>query len=151
MLYFEDFYIGRSFALGPCTVDEQEMLAFAARFDPQGIHQDATAAVAAGFSEIIASGWFTASLFMRMQCDAFMLDSACIASPGVDALRWLQPVVAGQVLHGRVMVTTARRLESRPDTGVVSCDGELQETNGETVMTLTSSAFYRCRNTMSSG
>lgn len=145
MLYFEDFHTGRSFELGPCTVDEQEMLAFAARFDPQGIHQDTAAAATAGFPEIIASGWFTASLFMRMQCDAFMLDSACIASPGVDNLRWLRPVVAGQVLYGEVTVTSARVLKSRPDTGVVTCEGSLRDDSDETLMTLTSNAFYRCR------
>src|SRR6056297_3644177 len=145
MLYFEDFHTGRSFKLGPCTVDEQEMLAFAARFDPQGIHRDADAAATAGFPEVIASGWFTASLFMRMQCDAFMLDSACIASPGVDKLRWLQPVVAGQILHGDVTVIAARVLNSRPDTGVVTCDGSLHDADGTTLMTLTSSAFYHCR------
>mgnify|MGYP005855328401 CR=1 FL=1 len=146
MLYFEDFYTGRSFELGPCTVDEQEMLAFAARFDPQGIHRDATAAAAAGFPEIIASGWFTAALFMRMQCDAFMLKSACIASPGLDNLRWVNPVVAGQVLAGKVTVVSARVLSSRPDTGIVTCDGCLRNAAGEAVMTLTSSAFYRRRN-----
>lgn len=145
MLYFEDFHVGRSFELGPSTVDEGEMLAFAARFDPQGIHRDVDAAVSAGFPEIIASGWFTAALFMRMQCDAFMLDSACIASPGLDNLRWLRPVVAGQVLHGRVTVTSTRELKSRPDTGVVTCDGSLSDADSETVMTLTSSAFYRRR------
>ncbi|MEQ8517096.1 MAG: MaoC/PaaZ C-terminal domain-containing protein [Chromatocurvus sp.] len=143
MLYFEDFYPGRSFELGPCTVDGGEMLAFAERFDPQGIHQNADSAATAGFPEIIASGWFTASLFMRMQCDAFMLDSACIASPGIDNLRWLQPVVAGQVLQGRVTVTSVRTLKSRPDTGVVTCDGSLYDGDGEVLMTLSSSAFYR--------
>lgn len=145
MLYFEDFYQGRSFELGPCTVDEGEMLAFSTRFDPQGIHQNAAAAAAAGFPEVIASGWFTASLFMRMQCDAYMLDSACIASPGIDNLRWLRPVMAGQVLRGRVTVTETRALNSRPDTGVVTCDGLLFDSDGETLMTLSSSAFYRRR------
>ena len=149
MLYFEDFYIGRSFKLGPCTVDEGDMLAFAARFDPQGIHRNADAAATAGFPDIIASGWFTAALFMRMQCDAFMLDSACIASPGVDKLRWLKPVVAGQVLYGEVTVIESRGLNSRPDTGVVTCDGSLWDADCDTLMTLTSNAFYRRRTTQS--
>jgi len=145
MLYFEDFHPGRRFELGPGRVNEQEMLAFAKRFDPQGIHQTAAAAATAGFPEIIASGWFTASLFMRMQCDAFMLNSACIASPGIDNLRWLRPVVAGQVLYGQVTVVSTRVLNSRPDTGVVTCDGCLRDDTGESLMSLTSSAFYRRR------
>jgi acyl dehydratase len=145
MLYFEDFPVGRRFDLGPVTVSEDDMLAFSSRFDPQGIHQDHDAAVAAGFPEVIASGWFTASLFMRLQCEAFMLDAACIASPGIDNLRWLRPVMAGQQLRGEVLITEVRRLQSRPDTGVVTSAGSLWEKEGEPVMTLTSNAFYRCR------
>ena len=99
---------------GPIAVDEAEVIAFARRFDPQPIHTDPAAAAAGPFGGLIASGWHTASLVMRVLVEHYLARRASLASPGIDELRWLQPVRPGDVLRVRTTVLEARRSRSKP-------------------------------------
>ena len=129
--HFEDFEPGAVIDLGTVVVDEAEMLAFARRFDPQPFHVDPVAALETPFGGIIASGWFSGSLFMRMYVDAVLADSTSEGSPGLTELRWLQPVRAGDVLAGRLTVLSAST--TRPRRGTVMLRGELLR-DGEVVL-----------------
>jgi acyl dehydratase len=139
---FEDFRVGERLGLGPRWVGEEEMIAFASAYDPQPFHTDPEAARASIFKGLVASGWMTSAIFMRLQCDSFMLASTCLGSPGVDEIRWLLPVRPGDELSGEAEVTELRPSRSRPDRGVVFFDCRLWNQRGETVMTLRSCALF---------
>jgi acyl dehydratase len=125
MRYFEDFAEGQTFDLGTTTVDEAEMIAFARRFDPQPFHTDPAAARTSPFGELIASGWFTGSLFMRLYYDGLLKDAASHGSPGAEELSWLAPVRAGDELRGRITVLSVRPSAKRADRGSAVLEGEL--------------------------
>jgi acyl dehydratase len=122
---FEDFRPGERFDLGSVVVDEAEMLAFARRFDPQPFHVDPEAAVHTPFGGLIASGWYTVSLFMRLYVDAVLADSTSQGSPGLSELRWLFPVRAGDELRGALVVLETAPSQTRPGRGTVVLRGEL--------------------------
>ena len=143
--YFEDYRAGAFYDLGSVTVDEAQLLDFARRYDPQPIHIDPSAAAAGPYGGLIASGWLTASLFMRLMVEAFLPGKASLGSPGVDELRWLIPVRPGDVLTARQTVLEARRSRSRPDRGVVSTFSEVFNQEGQVVMTLKAASFFLCR------
>jgi acyl dehydratase len=124
-LHFEDFRPGDTFDLGTTTVDEAEMLAFARRFDPQPFHVDPAAAARSPYGGLIASGWFTMAVFMRLYVDRVLADSTSQGSPGLSELRWLAPVRAGDVLTGRLTVVEATPSATRPGRGTVVLQGEL--------------------------
>lgn len=132
-LYFEDLAPGQEFDLGAVTVDEDEMLAFARRFDPQPFHVDPEAAKETPFGGLIASGWFTGALFMRLYVDAVLSRAASQGSPGGEELRWLAPVHAGDLLHGKLTVLDVRPSGTRPDRGTGFMSGELLR-DGEPVL-----------------
>ena len=146
MLYFEDFSVGRVFQLGPIGVTRSDMIAFARAFDPQDIHLSTVVAIERGFSDIIASGWHTAALFMRMQCEGFLTQSSCIVSPGIDSLRWLHPVYADDILSAAVTVVSSRISVSKPDRGIVLSHASITNASGTEVMTMETTALYgrRC-------
>ncbi len=100
MRYFEDFEVGSSEPYGSLTIREDEMLAFAAEFDPQPMHLDPHSEQARRMGGLIASGWYTCSANMRLMADHFILGSAGMGSPGVSSLRWAAPVRAGDHLTG---------------------------------------------------
>jgi acyl dehydratase len=122
---FEDFRPGDNYDLGSTVVQEAEMLAFARRFDPQPFHVEPDAAAGSPFGGIIASGWYTASLFMRLYVDAVLADSTSQGSPGLSELRWLAPVRAGDELRGTLVVLEATPSDTRPGRGTVVLRGEL--------------------------
>jgi acyl dehydratase len=135
-LHFEDFTPGDVFDLGATEVDRAEMLAFARRFDPQPFHVDPEAATRTPFGGIIASGWFTGSLFMRLYVDGVLADSTSQGSPGLSELRWLAPVRPGDVLAGRLTVLETVPSATRPGRGTVVLRGELLR-DGEAVLRTT--------------
>jgi acyl dehydratase len=124
-LHFEDFRPGDTFDLGTTTIDEAEMLDFARRFDPQPFHVDPAAAARSPYGGLIASGWFTMAVFMRLYVDRVLADSTSQGSPGLSELRWLAPVRAGDVLTGRLTVVEATPSATRPGRGTVVLQGEL--------------------------
>ena len=126
-LYWEDFVVGSVRDFGAMPVTREAALAFARDFDPQPFHLDDEAAAASLFGRLAASGWHTCAMAMRMMCDAYMLESSSLGSPGIDNLRWLKPVFPGDTLSMRLTVLAARPMNSRPGVGLVqSALGSLQ-------------------------
>jgi acyl dehydratase len=133
-LHFEDFTPGSATRYGSLTVERGRMLAFAREFDAQPMHVDETAAKAAMAGELIASGWYTAALNMRMLADDFILDTASMGSPGVSELKWLKPVKAGDVLRGIRHVVDRRPSLTKPDRGFVNFRFEVFNQRDEQVL-----------------
>jgi acyl dehydratase len=145
--YFEDFVAGQSTELGSHLVTESSIVAFAREYDPQPFHVDPVRAKDSFFGGLVASGWQTAGVYMRMVVDRILADSASLVSPGIDELRWLLPVRPGDNLRGRFTVLETRASQSRPDRGLVRTRGELFNQHGELVMTLVATNFFGRRPT----
>ena len=143
--YFEDYAPGDVFEYGEIPVTEAEILEFARRFDPQYIHVDRERAVQGPFGGLIASGWHTAAMMMRLIVDNFLPKNASLGSPGIDELRWLRPVRPGDVLSVRLSVLEATRSRSKPDRGVVRSLCEVLNQNREVVMSLKGVNIIACR------
>lgn len=146
MRYWEDFKTGEVEEIGERRVDRDEIVAFARQFDPQSFHVDEAAARASIFGGLIASGWHTCSLVMRMMCDAYLVDSASLGSPGIDKLKWLKPVRPGDTLRARRTTIETRASKSKPQVGIVSNLWEVFNQNGELVMTMEGYSMFRRRN-----
>ena len=130
---------------GAVAVSESDIVEFARRYDPQTMHTDPAAAAHGHFGGLIASGWHTAALMMRLFAAHFLSPASSLASPGIDELRWLKPVRPGDVLSLRVTVTEARRSRSKPDQGIVRSLVEVLNQRGEIVMSLKPISLIRCR------
>lgn len=116
---FADLQEGMEIDSAPCVVDAQEMLAFSQRYDPQWFHVNAERAEQGRWQGLIASGWMTCSLAMRMAVDTVLHDSESFASPGLDNLKWLRPVKAGDTLRLRMRVDSKRMSASKPGMGII--------------------------------
>jgi acyl dehydratase len=123
--WFEDYAAGESFELGDEPITEKEIVEFAKRYDPQPFHIDPVAAAATHFGGLIASGWMTAAVSMRVMCQHFISARASMGSPGIDELRWLLPVRPGDRLRVRVEVLGCVPSKSKSDRGVVSMRQEV--------------------------
>ena len=134
--YFEDMVVGQTIPVGSRSVTHDEILAFATAFDPQPFHVDPEAAGKSIYGGIIASGWHTCSMMMRMVVDGFLKDAASLGSPGIDGVRWLKPVRAGDTITVSTTATDARASESKPDRGVVSTEWRAVNQHGELVATV---------------
>ncbi len=143
--YFEDYVPGAMFEYGEIRVDEAQIIEFARRFDPQLMHVDPASAAGGRFGGLIASGWHTAAMMMRLVVDNFLPGRASLASPGIDELRWLQPVRPGDVLRVRVSVLEATRSRSKPDRGIVRTLIEVLNQRGEVVMSMKPMNIIACR------
>jgi len=143
--YFEDFTPGRVFKHGPRRVPREEMMGFAAEFDPQPMHLDETAAKDTLLGGLSASGWYACCILMRMSVDAFVGQSASMGAPGVDEVKWLKPIRPDDELHLRATVAEARVSRSRPEMGLVKLDFEIFNGPGVAVMKLTTSLMMRRR------
>lgn len=135
--YFEDYQPGAVYEYGYATVDEEEVVAFARRFDPQPFHVDPRLAAGGPFGGLIASGWHTAGIFMRLFADHYLSRVASLGSPGVDELRWAVPVRPGDTLRLRATTVAARRSRSKPDRGLVTTRAELLNQDDRTALSLT--------------
>lgn len=134
--YFEDFYPGQEIDLGKRTVTEEEIIAFAREFDPQPFHIDREAGAHSIYGGVIASGWHTCSMMMRMVVDGLMCSASSMGSPGLDGVRWLQPVRAGDTLAVRYLTVKVKPSSSRPDRGVVWSKWVATNQRGEDVCTI---------------
>ena len=142
--FFEDYEVGATYDLGTFTVTEDEIIAFATRYDPQVMHIDPEMAAAGPFGEVIASGWHTMSLTMRLIADNFLPHNG-LASPGIDELRWPAPVRPGDLLSVRATIQQARRSRSKPDRGLLNSLVETVNQDGEVVLSLKPMNLVRCR------
>ncbi len=143
--YFEDYVAGSVHEFGSIAVEEAEMIAFAKRYDPQIFHIDPQAAKQTIYGGLIASGWLTSGLMMRLYSDHYLSHVASLGSPGIDELRWLKPVRPGDVLSLRVIVLETNRSRSKPDRGIVRSLIEVLNQNAEIVMSMKAVNFFRCR------
>lgn len=144
---FEDFKVGAVFDLGGKTVSAEEIVDFASQFDAQPMHLDEEAGKASILGGLAASGWHTCCIFMRLMCDAFLLDSTSQGSPGIAYARWKRPVIAGDRLTGTSTVIDARESASRPGLGFVTCRHELRNQKDEVVLELENTGMFLKRTT----
>lgn len=135
--YFEDYLPGSTYEFGETCVSEAEIITFAKEYDPQFFHVNPIAAAEGPFGGLIASGWQTAALMMRLFARHYLSSVASLGSPGVDELRWLQPVRPDDKLHLKVTVLETRILASKPDRGLVRTLAELINESNEPVFKAT--------------
>ena len=143
--YFEDYQAGAVYEYGYATVDEEEMLAFARQFDPQPIHLDPAHAASGPFGGLIASGWHTAGILMRLFADHYLSRVASLASPGIDELRWPAPVRPGDTLRLHTKITQTRQSQSKPDRGLVFTHAQLLNQDDQVVLSLTAMNLLHLR------
>ncbi len=143
--YFEDYLPGAVHEFGTIAVEEAKMIDFARRFDPQPFHIDPEAAKHSPFRGLIASGWHTASMAMRLLVDNYVSRVASLGSPGVDELRWRKPVRPGDTLSIRVTVLEAKVSRSKPNQGTIRSYVEVLNQHREVVMTWKGMGLVRCR------
>lgn len=143
--YFEDYQVGEVIEFGDRLVTREEIVEFAQRYDPQPFHVDEAAAAKSHFGGLIASGWLTASIMMRMLVDHFVSRVASMGSPGIDELRWLRPVRPGDRLRVRVTVLEVRRSQTKPDRGAILSLDEVVNQDDEVVMSVKGWGMYHTR------
>jgi acyl dehydratase len=144
-LTFEDFPPGRFGTFGPRHVTRDEILAFAAEFDPQPMHLDEEAAAKSMLRGLSGSGWHLCSLMMRMMADGFITRAASLGSPGVDEVRWLSPLRPGDDLMLDVDVVEARASNSRPELGIVKFKCTVRNATGQALCEMTSPILIKRR------
>jgi acyl dehydratase len=145
--WFEDYAPGSTEEFGPLTVAEDDVVDFGRRYDPQPFHVDADAAAAGPFGGLIASGWHTCALMMRLFADQYLSPVSSLGSPGVDELRWVRPVRPGDELTLWITVVEARVSRSKPDRGLVRTRTELRNQTGEVVLSMVAMNLIRTRPT----
>ena len=143
--YFEDYEPGTVHEFGTIAVEETEIIEFGQRFDPQVFHTDPQAAKQTIYGGLIASGWQTASLMMRLFVDHYLSGIASLGSPGVDEMRWIKPVRPGDILSLRVTVSQTKRSRSNPDRGVLFSFIEVLNQNNDVVMSMKAVNLLLCR------
>ena len=136
MIWWEDFKVGDSVEMGRHSFTAQEIVDFGRRFDPQPFHVDAAAAETSFFGGLIASGWHTCSVGMRLMCDSYLNRSKSLGAPGLDNIRWPNPVRPGDTLVYRRTVLAARASRTRPGVGLVKHRWEAHNQKGELVLTM---------------
>jgi acyl dehydratase len=140
--YWEDFPAGRVFEYGSRQLSEQEIIAFARDWDPQRFHTDPVAAKQTPFGGLVASGWHTGAVMMRFMCDAYLNESSCIGSPGIEEWRFALPVRPGDTLHYRGTVMESRPSTSKPDRGIVKWRWQLLNQRGEVAVAMIGTQFF---------
>jgi acyl dehydratase len=146
MTYYDDIEIGAQRTTGSYTVTREEILDFGRRFDPQPFHVDEEAAERSWFGGLVASGWHTASICMRLNIDALQgAGGGSLGSPGVDEIRWRKPVRPGDTLTATNEVVDKRPLASKPDRGLVRSQWTVTNQHGDVVMTMIGLGFFPIR------
>jgi len=143
--YFEDYVPGSILECGTIPLSEPEIIAFATQFDPQYFHTDPAAAKVGPYGGLIASGWHTAAVMMRLIVDHYLPQAASLGSPGIDEIRWTKPVRPGDSLSLRISILETKRSTSKPDRGMVRALIEVLNQNQECVMTMKGMNLMRCK------
>jgi acyl dehydratase len=149
--YFEDYVTGAVHEFGPIAVEEQEVIDFGKRFVPLSYHTDLELARKSIYGGLIASGWHTAALMMRLYTDHYLSKVANLGSPGGDELKWDKPVFPGDHLSIRVTVLETRRSESKPDRGIIRSFVEVLNQKREAVMSVKMVNFVKSRTVLAAG
>jgi len=149
-IHWEDFETGEVIDLGEYEVTREEILEFARKYDPQPFHTDEESAGDSIYGGLIASGWHTCAMMMRLLCDAVLLEAESMGSPGVEKIRWLKPVRPGDTLRGRMTVVETRPSRSKPDRGLIRSHWAVLNQEDELVMTMEGMGMYRRRDSASS-
>jgi acyl dehydratase len=139
---FNDFQVGMVVAHPPVVVTQEEMLAFAKAYDPQWFHVDAERAKEGRWDGLIASGWLTCGLAMRMAVDAALHDSESFGSPGLEKVRWLSPVRAGDALRLAATIDSKRISSSRDDLGIIRWSWRVFNQRDEQVLELEATSLF---------
>lgn len=145
LLHWEDFAVGQTLSYGSKKVTREEIIEFAREFDPQPFHVDDEAAAQTLFGGLVASGWHTSGMFMRMMVDGLLVRSTSMGSPGIDSLRWLLPVRPGDVLSVRQEVLRKVRHPRRDNIGFVDSRFEVLNQHDEVVLRAESSGMFVVR------
>ncbi len=140
--YLDDFVVGETIDCGSYTFNEEEIIRFASEFDPQPFHIDPVAAARSPYGGIIASGWHTVAVMMRLMVDGYISESSSMGSPGVDQVRWLKPVRPGDTITVRILVNEVIPSRSKPDRGIVKFLTEVSNQIGDVVMTVQGMGMY---------
>ena len=140
---FAEFHQGQVIELGPYSVDETEIVDFAQHWDPQWFHTDADAAAEGPFEGLIASGWHSCCIAMRLVAEQVLAGSESYASPGLKDLKWLQPVRPGDHLSLRLTVIEARRSRKRPELGVLDWRWQLRNQQDTVVLELEVTSMFK--------
>lgn len=143
--YLEDYVEGAVHEFGPVTITEEEIIQFGKQFDPQVFHTDPIEAQKTVYGGLIASGWHTCSLFMRLFVEHYLPVQASLGSPGVDELRWLKPVHPGDELTLRITVHKVKPSRSKPDRGVLFSFCEMLNLKREVVASMMAMNLIRYR------
>ena len=142
---YDDFVEGATLDLGTKLVSAEEIIAFASEFDPQPMHLDEEAGRASILGGLSASGWHTCGIVMRLMVDGYLGRTAGMGSPGLDEVKWLKPVYAGETLQGRMTVLAKRQSKSRPGMGLVTMRWEARSHMGETKIDMTGINLIKVR------
>jgi acyl dehydratase len=134
--YFEDYPPGHIYEFGSVVMTEEEILDFARKYDPQSFHTDPAQAVHSRFGGLIASGWHTIGVTMRLLVEHYLSHTAAMASPGMDEVRWMVPVRPGDTLRARVETLEAKPSRTKPDRGMVRAKIEALNQRDEVVMSM---------------
>ncbi len=145
--YWEDFQVGKRLNLGSTLVTKEDIVLFARSFDPQSFHIDESKGRDSVFGGLIASGWHTCSLVMRLMCDSYLLQSASLGSPGMDNIKWVLPVRPNDTISAFQTTTDKKASKSKPDRGAVKSFYEVMNHRDQLVMTMEGVGFFRCRST----
>ncbi len=143
LIYYEDLEIGQKIKLGSINVSKKEIISFAEKFDPLPFHTNEIKAKESIFGGLCASGWHTCSLFMRILYDGFLINSAALGSPGMDAIRWLKPLRPGETITGIGEVIKKTPSKSRPEIGSLIINYEVFNKNNELIMTLIGISIFK--------
>ncbi|MFN9470619.1 MaoC family dehydratase [Acidovorax sp.] len=140
---FAEFHAGQVLTAGPYTVTEDEVLGFAKSYDPQWFHTDPAAAQEGRFGGLIASGWHTCAIAMRLIADKALHGSESFASPGIEYIRWPHPVRPGDQLVLTATVHEVRRSSSKPGLGILRWRWELANQDGAAVLDLIAISLFQ--------
>ena len=141
-MYWEDFHPGSKEFMGRILVDRDEVIEFGRKYDPQPFHVDELAAKESLYGSIIASGWHTCSMVMRLMCDSYLINSASLGSPGMESVKWLLPAYPKDELSAYRTVLETRKSSSKPDRGIVKTLWEVYNQKDELIMSMVGVNFF---------